>query len=70
MVDIVVGAIPPVQNNQGKNEQQRRPPGKKGVREKRKGKVDRRRSVRDGIVVTLSDRVERRQQPDRRKEPA
>jgi hypothetical protein len=67
MVDIVVGGIPPVHTNQGKSDNPRRPPGKKRSSERRKNAADRRRSVRDGVVVTLSGRTERRQQPDRRK---
>ncbi len=65
MVDIVVGGIPPIQTNQGKGDHPGREPAKK--KERRRNPIDRRRSVRDGIVVTLSDRVERRRQPDRRK---
>ena len=42
--------------------------GKKGpIRDRRKNTVDRRRSVRDGVIVTLSTRIERRSGMDRRK---
>jgi hypothetical protein len=42
--------------------------GKKGpIRDRRKNTVDRRRSVRDGVIVTLSTRTERRSGRDRRK---
>jgi hypothetical protein len=42
--------------------------GKKGpIRDRRKNKVDRRRSVRDGVFVTLSTKKERRSGKDRRK---
>lgn len=70
MVDIVIGAaIPPVQNNPNRRENQRRqaPRKKKIVKERRKNREDRRQSVRDGIIVTLSNRPERREAPDRRK---
>lgn len=67
MVDIIVGLIPPVQNNQSNSDQERRSlPKKKIIREKRKNKADRRLSVREGIVVTLSTQIERRKTPDRR----
>jgi len=67
MVDIVVGGIPPIHTNQGKGDSQRRAPGKKAHKERRKNQADRRQGVRDGIVVTLSERTERRRQTDRRK---
>ena len=44
--------------------------GKVGpIRDRRKNKVDRRRSVRDGVIVTLSTRKDRRSGVDRRKRP-
>jgi hypothetical protein len=70
MVDIVFGAaIPPVQNNRHKRDDQHRPAPqkKKMVKERRKNRVDRRQDVRDGIIVTLSNRPDRRRRPDRRK---
>ena len=45
--------------------------GKKELlRDRRKNKVDRRQSVRDGVIVTLSTRKDRRSGKDRRKRPA
>ena len=69
MVDIVIGAaITPVQNNPNKRENQRRAvPAKKLVKERRKNKEDRRRSLRSGVTVTLSKYPDRRRSPDRRK---
>jgi hypothetical protein len=70
MVDIVIGAaIPPVQNNPNRHENQRRqaPRKKKIVKERRKNREDRRQSVRDGIIVTLSNHPDRRRALDRRK---
>lgn len=68
MVDIVISQIPPVQNDPNRrNPQQQAPRDGKRPPERRKNKRDRRRSVRDGVVVTLSHIEERRQQPDRRK---
>jgi hypothetical protein len=45
--------------------------GKRGpIRERRKNKVDRRSSVRDGVHVTLSTRKDRRSGKDRRRRRA
>ena len=70
MVDIRVGLIPPVQNNrQGSGNQQQSSSFKKNHkgRERRKNKLDRRQSVRDGYVVTLSTQSDQRKGSDRRK---
>jgi len=69
MVDIIVGTVSPVHNQAGKRDDRgRSDPSKKGKqRERRQNRSDRRRSVRDGIVVTLSTESNRRRTPDRRK---
>jgi hypothetical protein len=68
MVDIIIGTIVPVQNDPNKrNNPDLTPRNKNRFREKRKKQSDRRQSVRDGIVVTLSNQVDRRKGPDRRK---
>jgi hypothetical protein len=69
MVDIIIGTIVPVQNDPNKrnNPDHLTPRNKNRFREKRKKQSDRRQSVRDGIVVTLSNQVDRRKGPDRRK---
>ncbi len=71
MVDIIVGAIPPVQNRTDQRDKRRGSPSKKKktTREKRQSETDRRESVRDGVVVTLSykRKKERRSGLDRRK---
>ena len=75
MVDITVGAIPPVQNSRNKDKDPRRQANKKKrTKDRRKNKEDRRASVRTGVVVTLSKEggqyvtyKERRQRSDRRK---
>jgi hypothetical protein len=68
MVDIIVGAIPPVLNNQNKRENPfRSSPKKKATKGKRKSEQDRRKDVRSGVVVTLSKYPERRKGTDRRK---
>lgn len=68
MVDIVVGSIPRIHNNQQNqnNQQQQRQKGKLR-KDRRKNNVDRRQSVRDEIVVTLSNHPEHRSGTDRRK---
>jgi hypothetical protein len=70
MVDIMVGAIALVQNNQSQQDNPRRPstPRKRTPKDKRHNASDRRQAVRHGIVVTLSTKVERREGPDRRKD--
>jgi hypothetical protein len=68
MVDIVVGSIPPVYNNQNSGNNQSQPRQKKRKRiDRRKNKTDRRQCVRAGVVVTLSHQVDRRNGTDRRK---
>ena len=68
MVDIIVGAIPPVLNNQNKRENPFRSSSKKkATKEKRKNGQDRRKDARSGVVVTLSKYPERRKGTDRRK---
>ena len=69
MVDIIIGAtIPPVQNNQQQRGQQRRSaPKGKAYKDRRKNKEDRRKTVRSGVIVTLSTHPDRRKTRDRRK---
>jgi len=71
MVDIMIGgAIPPVQNNlKNRDNSRRQALRKKGTKDRRKAKTDRRKSTRCGVVVTLSKYPDRRRGPDRRKEP-
>jgi hypothetical protein len=66
-MDIIIGSIRPA-----KEERSRRKPfkkeGKKSIfKERRKNNQDRRQSIRDGVIVTLSTKTDRRIQPDRRK---
>lgn len=65
-MDIIIGRIQPA-----KEERSRRKPFKKDgkksfLKEKRKNKQDRRQSIRDGVIVTLSTKNDRRILPDRR----
>lgn len=67
MVDIVIGNIPYVKKDPSK-EHVKPPAGKRAVRkDRRKNKEDRRRSVREGIFVSLSGKNDRRVLRDRRK---
>ena len=68
MNEILVGLIAPVQNYQKQRDGTRGSlTPKRTLKDKRKNRSDRRQSVRDGVVVTLSDPMERRQGSDRRK---
>jgi hypothetical protein len=68
MVDIIVGGVPPVLNNQNKRENPTRSSQKKKhSKEKRHNKQDRRKDARSGVVVTLSKYPDRRSGIDRRK---
>lgn len=55
-----------------KNQNPRKPvagvaPRKNGIIERRRNREDRRKSVRDGVVVSLSYQNDRRVNPDRRR---
>ncbi|HUT71602.1 MAG TPA: hypothetical protein VMW89_13095 [Desulfatiglandales bacterium] len=65
-MDIVIGGTPPVKLEKSK-EHTPPNPGKKVFRDRRKSKRDRRRSVREGIFVSLSVKHERRSGVERRK---
>jgi len=69
MVDIIIGAIPPVQNNLAQHEKSgKRTPKKKVLKEKRKNRADRRQGGRNcDVVVTLSKYPDRRKNAGRRK---
>jgi hypothetical protein len=69
MVDIMIGgAIPPVQNNPKNRDNSRRQAlKKKKVKDRRKAKMDRRKSARSGVVVTLSKYPDRRSGSERRR---
>ena len=66
-MEIVIGGIPSVQKEPSK-ENAHLHAGKKMVRkDRRKTKQDRRKGVRDGILVSFSGRDDRRVQRDRRR---
>ena len=66
-MDIVVGKIQSAKEK-GTHKKSFYKDGKKSsFKERRKNKQDRRKSVREGIIVSLSFKNDRRVQPDRRK---
>lgn len=65
-MDIIIGATPPVKMDSSK-EHTTPHAGKKVLRDRRKHKQDRRRSVREGIFVSLSMENDRRALRDRRR---
>ena len=66
-MDIVVGKIQSAKD-EGTHKKSFYKDGKKtGSKERRKNKQDRRKSVRDGVIVSLSFKNDRRVLPERRK---
>jgi len=65
-MDIVVISSSLVRNEERKKRVTRVSAKKSKFTEKRRNRVDRRKSVRDGVVVSLSYRNDRRVNPDRR----
>lgn len=64
-MNIIIGNTPSVKKDPEKTPsvgKTGRPP-----RERRKNRVDRRKNVRSGVVVSLSSVKERRRQPERRR---
>lgn len=69
-MDIVVIGSALLRNEEQKKTLARVPGRKAQFVERRRNRKDRRKSVRDGVVVSLSYRNDRRVQPDRRKTSA
>lgn len=66
-MDIVVGKIQSAKE-EGRHKKSLYKDGKKSsFKERRKNKRDRRKSVREGVIVSLSFKNDRRVLPDRRK---
>ena len=64
-MDIIIGNTPKV-----KKDPEKKPHHygeKERIKDRRKNKVDRRKSNREGIIVTLTNPDDRRVQPDRRR---
>jgi hypothetical protein len=66
-VDITIGGMPFIKKDPPEEKNDWRPKGKLVRRDQRKNTQDRRQSVRDGIIVSLSYKKDRRKQRDRRK---
>lgn len=66
-MDIVIGRTAPVDRARGSKREPSDTAKKKRQPERRKNKQDRRKSVRDGVIVTLSTKKDRRRNKDRRK---
>jgi len=70
-MDIFIGGVSSVKNDLSSEENVASTHGKKLIpKDRRKNKRDRRRSVREGIYVSLSTKKDRRVMRDRRKNPA
>jgi len=65
-MDIVTIGSASVKNHNLQKPVARVAPRKNGFIERRRNREDRRKSVRDGVVVSLSYRNDRRVNPDRR----
>lgn len=66
-MDIVIISSAFVRNEEQKKRETLVSAGRPKFVEKRRNRVDRRKSVRDGVVVSLSGRKDRRIRPDRRR---
>ncbi len=66
-VDIVVLSTLPVKNDTSKENATPQPHKQSAPKNRRKNKHDRRKSVREGIIVSLSVKKDRRVLRDRRK---
>ncbi len=62
-MDIVIGQVPFVK----KDPEKKTEPEKGRRRDRRKNRQDRRKTVRDGVIVSLSIPNDRRTQPERRR---
>jgi hypothetical protein len=66
-MDIVVGKIRSAKEEGTQKKSFYKEGKKSGFKERRKNKQDRRKSVREGVIVSLSFKNDRRVLPDRRK---
>lgn len=66
-MEIIIGNVPLVKKDPEKKPKNQKDSGKGFLRDRRKNKVDRRRANREGIIVNLSVKNDRRVNPDRRK---
>ena len=66
-MDIVIGKIRPAKEEKAQKKSFYKEDKKSSIKERRKNKQDRRKSVREGVIVSLSFKDDRRVVPDRRK---
>lgn len=66
-MDITIGGMPFIKKGPQEEKAVLRSNGKLFRRDQRKNVQDRRKSVRDGVIVSLSYKKDRRKQQDRRK---
>ncbi len=66
-MDITIGVMPFIKKDPPKEKIASRPNTKLFRKDQRKNAQDRRKSVRDGVIVSLSYKKDRRKQRDRRK---
>ena len=66
-MDIVIGRTGSVNKDASRRKNRDGVSKKKKKAERRKNKQDRRKGVRDGVIVTLSTKGDRRVQKDRRR---
>ncbi|MBT8350660.1 MAG: hypothetical protein KJO26_05425 [Deltaproteobacteria bacterium] len=66
-MNITIGGMPFIKKDPPEEKNDYRPKGKLFRRDQRKNAQDRRKSVRDGVIVSLSYKKDRRKQRDRRK---
>ena len=66
-MDIVIGRTGSVNRDGSRRKNRDAYSSKKRKVDRRKNKQDRRKGVRDGVIVTLSTKKDRRKQKDRRR---
>ncbi len=66
-MQIIIGNKSPVQNDQKNGAASVRPVGRMTRRDQRQNRQDRRKALRDGIIVSLSSKKERRKTYGRRR---
>jgi len=66
-MDIVIGRTGSVNGDANRNKNRDDISSRKKRAERRKNKQDRRKGVRDGVIVTLSTKKDRRNKNDRRR---
>ena len=67
-MDIVIGRIQPAKDERPRKKPFKKDEKKAYFKERRRNKEDRRQGIRDGVIVSLSIKNDRRVLPDRRKE--